>query len=57
MKAFKTKPNSKEYFLSLSKSTKKAILQWIMLAKRAETREDSIKEIVELASKKLKQNL
>jgi hypothetical protein len=43
--------------LSLSKSTKKAILQWIMLAKRAETREDSIKEIVELASKKLKQNL
>jgi uncharacterized protein YdeI (YjbR/CyaY-like superfamily) len=47
-------PNSKEFFLSLSKSARKALLQWIVLAKRTETRDHRIKEIAELASQKLK---
>lgn len=51
---FETKPNSKEYFLSLSKSAKKSILQWLVLAKRPETRQNRIIEIVELASQQLK---
>lgn len=53
-KEFKTKPNSKDYFLSLSKSTRKAILQWVVLAKRPETRQKRITEIVELADQKQK---
>lgn len=51
---FKTEPSSKEYFLSLSKSSRKSILQWIILAKRAETRKGRINEIVKLASQQLK---
>lgn len=51
---FETQPSAKEYFLSLSKSVKKAILQWIVLAKRPETRKKRIAEIVELAAQKLK---
>ncbi len=51
---FKTKENAKGYFLSLSKSTKKAILQWIVLARRQETRQVRITEFVELADKKQK---
>lgn len=51
---FKTKPTSKDFFLSLSKSNRKSILQWIVLAKRADTRERRIKEVVELASKNQK---
>jgi uncharacterized protein YdeI (YjbR/CyaY-like superfamily) len=53
-KAFKIQPNSEEYFLSLSKSVRKSILQWLVLAKRAETRQNRINEIVELATQKLK---
>ena len=53
-KAFKTHKGSKDFFLSLSKSVKKAILQWLVLAKRAETRQNRINEIAELASQKLK---
>lgn len=51
---FKSKPESKDFFLSLSKSVKKAMLQWITLAKRPETRQKRIVEIVELASLKQK---
>lgn len=47
-------PNSKAFFLSLSKSARKALLQWIVLAKRTETRDNRIKEIAKLASQKLK---
>lgn len=47
---FQTKPNSKAYFLSLSKSARKSILQWVVLAKRPETRQNRITEIVELAA-------
>ena len=53
-KEFKTQPGSKDYFLSLSKSAKKSILQWLVLAKRPETRQKRIDEIAELAAQKLK---
>lgn len=50
----KNKPNSEAFFLSLSKSVKKAILQWLVLAKRPETRQKRIIEIAELAQQNLK---
>lgn len=53
-KEFKIQLGSKAYFLSLSKSVKKAILQWLVLAKRPETRQKRISEIAELAAQKLK---
>lgn len=52
--AFKTKPGSKDYFLSLSKSVKKAILQWLVLAKLPATRQRRINEIAELAAQRQK---
>jgi len=51
---FKTRPDSRDFFFSLSKSTRKAILQWIVLARRPETREKRINEIVEQAGQKQK---
>lgn len=51
---FKTKAGSKEFFLSLSKSVKKAMLQWLVLAKQPVTRQKRIIEIAELASQKQK---
>ncbi|WP_347220016.1 YdeI/OmpD-associated family protein [Chryseobacterium sp.] len=48
--AFKNHPGSEEYFQSLSKSMKKMMLQWIVLAKRPETRKKRIDEIVEHAA-------
>ena len=53
-KEFKKKPGSKSFFLSLSKSIRKAMLQWIVLAKRPETRQKRIADIAELASQKSK---
>lgn len=53
-KEFETQPGSKDFFLSLSKSVKKAILQWIVLAKQQETRQKRIAEIAELAVQKRK---
>lgn len=53
-KKFKSLPGSKEFFLSLSKSAKKSILQWLVLAKRPETRQNRIDEIAALAAQKLK---
>lgn len=53
-KAFKTQPGSKPYFLSLSKSVRKGILQWLVLAKRPETRQNRVNEIAELAAQKRK---
>ncbi len=49
-----TKANAMDFFLSLSKSVRKAMLQWIILAKRQETRQKRINEIVELAHKGIK---
>jgi uncharacterized protein YdeI (YjbR/CyaY-like superfamily) len=51
---FQKSPNSKDYFLSLSRSDKRNILQWLTMAKRPETRMKRMEEIVELASEKLK---
>lgn len=53
-KAFTAKQGAKDYFLSLSKSQRKAILQWLVLAKRPETRQKRIDEIATLAAQKLK---
>jgi len=52
--AFADNPDPQDYYFSLSKSVRKAILQWIVLAKRSETRQRRIKEIVELAGQKQK---
>lgn len=52
--SFNTRPGAKDFFLSLSKSARKAILQWLVLAKRPETRQNRISEIAELASQGLK---
>jgi uncharacterized protein YdeI (YjbR/CyaY-like superfamily) len=53
-KAFQTRPGSKSFFLSLSRSDKTAILQWLLLAKREQTRQKRIQEIAELAGQELK---
>jgi uncharacterized protein YdeI (YjbR/CyaY-like superfamily) len=53
-KEFNTREGSKEYFLSLSKSVRKSMLQWIKLAKRPETRQKRIIELVENASLEIK---
>jgi uncharacterized protein YdeI (YjbR/CyaY-like superfamily) len=49
-KEFKAKPGTKKFFLGLSKSVKKRLLQWLVLAKREETRQKRIIELVELAA-------
>ena len=51
--AFKLYPSSKDFFLSLSKSGRKGLLAWIIMAKRLETREKRVKEIVERAKENL----
>lgn len=45
-KAFKTAPGSKAFFLNLSKSVKKIMLHRITFAKREETRQKRIRELV-----------
>ena len=52
--AFQKSVSAKDYFSSLSRSDKRNILQWLVLAKRQETREKRITEIIELAEQKLK---
>ncbi|MEJ2883840.1 YdeI/OmpD-associated family protein [Pedobacter sp. GR22-6] len=42
------------FFDGMSKSSKKAVLQWLVLAKTAETRQKRIAEIVECAAQNLK---
>ena len=46
---FTAKPKAKEFFLSLSISNRKSILLWLVLARRPETRQKRISEIIELA--------
>lgn len=53
-KAFKKHKGSKDYFQNLSKSVRKMMLQWLVLAKRPETRQKRIDEIAELAGQKKK---
>jgi uncharacterized protein YdeI (YjbR/CyaY-like superfamily) len=52
--AFEKYKGSKDYFLSLSKSTRKIILSWIALAKQQETRQKRIDEVVKSAEQNLK---
>lgn len=52
--AFKGKKGATEYFMSCSKSSRKAMLQWLVMAKRAETRQKRINEIVAMAEQKQK---
>jgi uncharacterized protein YdeI (YjbR/CyaY-like superfamily) len=52
--AFQALPGAKDYFLSISKSVRKAMLQWLAFAKRPETRQKRMNEIAELAVQKLK---
>jgi len=47
-------PDAKDYFLSLSKSARKSLLHWIVMAKRKETRHKRIVEIAENAGQKRK---
>ncbi|MDF2454741.1 MAG: hypothetical protein K0R51_734 [Cytophagaceae bacterium] len=54
MNAFKAYPGSKAFFMSLSKSVRKAMLQWIAFAKREETRKKRIQEIASLAAQQKK---
>ena len=54
MTAFKAQRGSKPFFLSLSKSVQKSILQWLILAKKTETRQKRIDEIALLAGQKRK---
>lgn len=52
--AFGTEPAAKDFFISLSRSVRKMILQWVVMAKRPETRQNRISEIVSRAAQKLK---
>ncbi len=52
--AFSSQEGSKDFFMSLSKSVRKMMLSWLVLAKRAATRQQRINEIVERAAQKLK---
>lgn len=45
LKAFRNHKGAKKYFLSLSKSKQKLLLQWIVLAKQPQTRQKRIDEI------------
>lgn len=53
-KEFKKWPGSKKYVLQLSRTDKRNVLQWLVLAKRSETRQKRIAEIAELAAQGLK---
>src|SRR5690606_1155577 len=48
--AFARYEGAKDYFLGLSKTAKKRVLQWVVLARRPETRQKRITEIAELAA-------
>lgn len=50
-KAFRRNKGSRKYFLLLNKSTQKAMLQWLVLAKQPQTRLKRIEEIASLAGK------
>lgn len=52
--AFNNHAGSQAFFDGLSNSARKAILQWLILAKQPETRQRRINEIAELAAQKLK---
>lgn len=49
--------SSTAYFNGLSKSTKKLLLHWVVSAKRNETRQKRIRQVVESANEKMKPKL
>lgn len=51
---FDNRPGAKDFFTGLSKSVRKAMLQWLVLARQSETRQKRITEIASLAEKKMK---
>jgi uncharacterized protein YdeI (YjbR/CyaY-like superfamily) len=51
------RPTARSYFLALSKTDKRNLLQWLVLAKRPVTRQNRIAAIVDLADKQLKPTL
>lgn len=53
-KEFTNKPQAKAFFFSLSKSNKKSILHWLVMARKNETREKRIVEVIECAEQNLK---
>ena len=55
-KAFRKNSKAQEYFNLFPKSTKKAILEWILNAKKEETRTKRIEETVSLAEKNIRAN-
>ncbi|MFD2935101.1 YdeI/OmpD-associated family protein [Spirosoma flavum] len=55
--AWQERPKAKSYFSSLSRSDKRTILQWLVLAKRAVTRQNRIDELIELADQQQKPKL
>jgi uncharacterized protein YdeI (YjbR/CyaY-like superfamily) len=52
--ALHARPAASHFFESLSKTDKRNILQWLVLAKRPETRQKRLAEIAERASQQLK---
>ncbi len=52
--AFKSKPGSKQFFLGLSKSVKKAMLHRMVMAKQEETKQKRVNEIMETIGQGLK---
>jgi uncharacterized protein YdeI (YjbR/CyaY-like superfamily) len=52
--AFEKHEGSKDFFMTVPKSLRKAMLQWIVLAKQIDTRQKRINEIAEKAALKLK---
>lgn len=48
--AFKTRKGAKDYFLNQSKSAKKSMLQWLLLARQPQTRQKRIEEIAACAA-------
>jgi uncharacterized protein YdeI (YjbR/CyaY-like superfamily) len=52
--ALENVPAAHRYFLSLSKSVRQNILQWVALAKRPATRQQRISDIVEAAAQQLR---
>ena len=52
--ALKTHAGANDFFESLSNSSKKALLQWLVLAKKAETRQRRIEEVAACAAQRLK---
>ena len=52
--AFEGNPIAKFFFINLSKTVRKSILQWLVFARTTETRQKRITEIIESAEQNLK---